>query len=136
MSTTSGISATSGVESTFDNQTLHEIELFIVDEEEERDKVSIELLLKKYHKLLRYLFDKYSNTGYASNNIKNFEDMTKRKSVIHLAEFYKMLKDHGITSRIIKKNDLSNIMRSLNKLRKGRGDTAPLNQDEFVEFFF
>ena len=123
-------------EATIDHSGLQEIDLFPVDEEEERDKVSIELQIKKYHKLLRFLFDKYSNTGYVNNNIKNFEDITKRKSVMHLAEFYKMLKDHGISSRIIKKNDLTNLMRSMNKHLKGRGDLSPLSGDEFIDFFF
>ena len=32
--------------------------------------------------------------------------------------------------------NLSNLMRSLNKHLKGRGDISPLNFEQFVEFFF
>ncbi len=55
---------------------------------------------------------------------------------MNLAEMYKMLKDHGISSKIITKNDLTNIMRSLNKYLNGRADLTPLNYEGFVEYFF
>lgn len=55
---------------------------------------------------------------------------------MNLAEMYKMLKDHGVSSKIITKNDLTNIMRSLNKYLNGWADLIPLNYDGFVEYFF
>ncbi len=62
--------------------------------------------------------------------------MKDRKETMNLAEMYKMLKDHGISSKIISKNDLQNIMRSLNWHLNGRGDLTPLDYDGFVEYFF
>ena len=38
--------------------------MFDLNSCEEQDKLSIELKLKEYKKALRYLFRKYSNTGY------------------------------------------------------------------------
>lgn len=31
--------------------------------EEDRDRLSVEILIKRYHKVLRFLFNKYANSG-------------------------------------------------------------------------
>lgn len=112
------------------------VELFIYGEEEEWDSISIELLLKKYQKLFKFLYTKYSASGYHTADIRGFEDIEKRKETLNLAETYKMLKDHGINSRIIPKSNLSSLMQAINKYFNGWGDLAPLNYEHFVEFFF
>ena len=40
------------------------IELIDFDIEEDREKLMVDYLLKKYHKILKYLFLKYSNSSY------------------------------------------------------------------------
>ena len=86
--------------------------------------------------MFKFLYTKYSATGFKIETIRCFEDMKDRKETMNLAEMYKMLKDHGISSKIISKNDLTNIMWSLNRYLNGWADLSPLNYEGFVEYFF
>lgn len=81
-----------------------EYPLYIYEEEEDRDSISIKLVLKKFQRLFKFLYTKYSATGFKIENIWCFEDMKDRKETMNLAEMYKMLKDHGISSKVITKN--------------------------------
>ena len=52
---------------------LPEIKLLIVEEEEDRDKEAMNLLMKKYNKLWKNLYYKYSNSGFNPKNVANFD---------------------------------------------------------------
>lgn len=39
------------------------VEVLDLDLEEDRDRLQVEILLKRYNKVLRFLFHKYANTG-------------------------------------------------------------------------
>jgi len=54
---------------------LPEIELFDLDEEEERDANAIKLFMKKYAKLWKFLYYKYANMCYSHKSINNFDDL-------------------------------------------------------------
>lgn len=57
-------------------------------------------MLKKYKKILQFLFDKYANTSKINKKIDNFEQFSKQNELLSLSEFYKMLKDHDFTDYI------------------------------------
>ena len=64
----------------------NEVELYPLSMMEGRDVEYIENLLKKYHKVIRYLFLKYTNSMY-SIKIKStvsFEDNQTRKELINV----------------------------------------------------
>ena len=83
------------------------------------------------------MFNKYQSTGYQANAAPTgFDDVGKRTETCSLVEFYNMIKDHGITSKILPKNDLSNLFRAMNKHKTGRGDLSPFTLEVFEEFFF
>jgi hypothetical protein len=50
-----------------------EIQLINLDEEEDRDKEAINMMMKKYTKLWKNLYYKYSNSGFNSKNVSNFD---------------------------------------------------------------
>jgi hypothetical protein len=52
---------------------IPEIKLLNLDEEENRDKEGMLLIMKKYSKLWKNLYYKYSNSGFSSKNISNFD---------------------------------------------------------------
>ena len=54
---------------------LPEIDLFDFEGEEERDVNAIKIFMKKFAKLWKYLFYKYSNSGYSVKTINNFNDL-------------------------------------------------------------
>ena len=63
-----------------------DIELFDFDEEEYRDKQGVVLLAKKYSKLLKFLFNKYANSGHSNKDVSNFDKMGKKSKTINVAE--------------------------------------------------
>ncbi len=52
---------------------MPEIKLLNLDEEENRDKDSMLAIMKKYAKLWKNLYYKYSNSGFSSKNVSNFD---------------------------------------------------------------
>ena len=55
-----------------------ELKLLNLDEEEDRDKEAMNLVMKKYSKLWRNLYYKYSNSGFSSKNVKTFDQLNER----------------------------------------------------------
>lgn len=56
----------------------------------------IENLFKKYHRVVRFLFMKYTNSMYAIKSMNNFEDNQNRKETIYAVEVIKFLKDYKL----------------------------------------
>lgn len=52
----------------------------------------VEILLKKYSKLLRSIFFKYSSTSYTSRNKKDFEGLKQRDHEVTQSEMWKIVK--------------------------------------------
>lgn len=50
-----------------------EIVLLNLDEEENRDKEAMIIMMKKYAKLWKNLYYKYSNSGYSSMKVNSFD---------------------------------------------------------------
>jgi len=55
-----------------------EIKLLNLEEEEDRDREAMNLVMKKYSKLWKNLYYKYSNSGFSSKNIKTFDQLNER----------------------------------------------------------
>ncbi len=60
-------------------QLKNDIELLNLDMEEIRDQESIKSVMKKYSKLWKNLFHKYSNTGFSNKGSSaNFDQLGQR----------------------------------------------------------
>lgn len=75
------------------------IELIDFDIEEDREKLMVDYLLKKYHKILKYLFLKYSNSSYVKILSDNFDD---KKDKINIQEMWNFIKDFKLEGKINK----------------------------------
>jgi len=115
------------------NQVMPKIRLIDFEAEEEWEGETINLYLKKYKKLLRYLFAKYSNTGY-SNKPMEFNDLKERAETISIGELIRMLKEHGVENSLLNKEELNTIVRLVNA-KEVRSDVATLTFKGFKEFF-
>lgn len=49
-----------------------------LEEEEDRDREAMNLMMKRYSKLWRNLYYKYSNSGFNSKNVTNFDQYNER----------------------------------------------------------
>ena len=73
----------------------------IVDlaQEEDRDRVMVEVLLRRYGKALRFLFSRFANTCLPPKDIGSFDKLNLKKEQISLAEIRKLLVDFDLDSR-------------------------------------
>ena len=71
------------------------IDLFIPEEEEERDVNAVNIFMKKYSKLWKNLYYKYGNMLYDAKKPRDFDDLAVRQDTVSLAELRKLMDDHG-----------------------------------------
>jgi hypothetical protein len=75
---------------------LPQIKLVDLDEEEERDKEAVVLLMKKYGKLWKNFFSKYANSCFSSKQVKDFDQLNDKYNTMNLDEMTKLLRDHNM----------------------------------------
>ncbi|CAG9312103.1 unnamed protein product [Blepharisma stoltei] len=96
------------------NNVLRELTL---DEQE-----NINIILKRYARVLKLLFRKYSSTGYTKKKVgKETFDTAAEKSVsLYEGEFYKLLKEQGVTSSMMSLDEFGLLMKTYchNRQRK------------------
>lgn len=68
------------------SQIKKDVELFDFDEEEYRDRQGVILYVKKFSKLLKFLFSKYANSGHSIKDISNFDNLNKKAQTINVPE--------------------------------------------------
>lgn len=106
------------------------IKLIDFEEEEERDSKAVKLFLTRYHKPLKFLFDKYASTSY-SKKPENFNQLEERATTISVAELLKLMKD---ASANIKSDEIKEIIRLLLH-RCNKIESKSLTLDQFKEFY-
>ena len=85
-----------------------------MDDEEDLEKEAMLLMMKKYSKLWRNLYYKYSNSGFNSKNVTNFDQYNEKSQTISLGEMTKLLKDHNTFSNLISKDELQTLFKQVN----------------------
>jgi hypothetical protein len=80
------------------------------------DRETVNIVLKRYALPLKLLFKRYSGTGYShSKNIReSFETLQQRSNMMIEAEFYKLLKEHGVTPGMLSKDEFHQLMKLYN----------------------
>lgn len=113
-------------------------EIVIRDLEEEmaEDRESVNIVLKRYQWLLNNLFKKYQGTGYSQNKqVKgSFEALAKKHVTMNEAEFFRLLKEHGVEPSMLSKSEFSAIMKKYN-LKQGVADLLAVDQLRFLGLF-
>lgn len=61
---------------------------------EPRDIEYIDNLFKKYHKVMRNIFFKYTSSKYSTKSNLNFEDNKQRNETLNVVEIIQFLKDY------------------------------------------
>ena len=76
----------------------------------------VKLLLSKYSRVFKVLFNKYSGTGFKLkvHHKSDFDLHAERKSKITDGEYIKVMKDHNVIPELITKEELRTIMRAYN----------------------
>ena len=99
---------------------------------EGRDLEYIENLFKKYHKVLRNLFFKYTSSKYTikSHANVNFEDNKERNETLNIVEIIQLLKDYKFFF-LTSKDEIMSLVRDINVKMLNKRETQEL---DFIGF--
>ena len=75
------------------------------NEEEDRDRDGVKIILAKYSKVFKYLFNKFAHSCGQHQRMDNFEQIVEK--IISVAEVCKMLKDYDILASLASSNMLT-----------------------------
>lgn len=117
------------------NKTLiPDIKLIILEEEEDRDREAMQLAMKKYSKLWKNLYYKYSNSGFNPKNVSNFDQYNEKSQTISLGEMTKLLKDHNTFPNLISKEELQTLFRLVNTKILKKQDLQAMDYPAYYQF--
>lgn len=88
-----------------------------IEEEEEWEKGACAEIMRRFSKLLRHLFGKYSNTGHKTKTLMdrgNFDGLKNLAETMSLAEMIKLLKEHYALPALLQKQDVASLFRFVN----------------------
>jgi hypothetical protein len=90
-------------------------------------------VIKRYMRVLKLLFKKYSSTGYKKARVgkETFESAAEKNSTLSESEFYKLLKEQGLPSSMISLEDSTALLKSF--CLKQKKPQIIINFQEFQE---
>ena len=122
-----------GVPSKVDPSELDEQKpssLVMLHETSPQDKEMVAVVLKRYLRVLKLLFKKYSSTGY-NRSVVNQESFAEKNSLLSDPEFYKLLKEQGITSSMLPLEEFSTLIKTY--CHRQKKTQIKVNFQEFQE---
>ena len=111
----------------------NKITLVILENEEDRDREGVNVILHKYAKALKHLFFTYSSTVNGGGVTHSFSSLEQRKQLITLAEIWKMLKDHD-AQLLINQEECRELIRLINTQIYKKLDLKELDFNGFQQF--
>lgn len=111
----------------------NEVELIQIEDEEERDKQSVELALKKYSKPLRFLFSKYCFSTGAHNKNTLFNEIESEYQTCTLADIWKMCREYELSDSVTKEQ-VQSIVKKINLKVSNKAEINNLDYEGFKTF--
>ncbi|OMJ71022.1 hypothetical protein SteCoe_30868 [Stentor coeruleus] len=104
--------------------------LFDISPEE---KEVVGFVLKRYQRVLKLLFKKYSSTGYKHSvvNEATFDSLAEKNTTLSDSEFYRLLKEQGVTTSMITLEEFSSLMKTY--CHKQKKPSIKVNFTEFQD---
>lgn len=83
-------------------------------EDTPEDKESVQAVVRRYARVLKLLFKKYSSSGYTKNKVlhETFEALAEKRSLVFENEFIKLLKEQGVSNSMMTLEEFSAILRA------------------------
>ena len=83
------------------------------------DQETVNMVIKRYARVLKYIFDNYLGTGYKQNLLaKATFDGNDRSMYLTESELFKVLRDFEIAPKLISREEMSKILHAYNRKRK------------------
>lgn len=77
-----------------------EVTYFDVELEEDKDIRALEYIQRRFHKVIRFMYIKYSGSIGEVKVVKDFDEFAQRTQAIKAADIWKMLREHGLDEYI------------------------------------
>ena len=117
---------------------LPDIEIINLDVEEDKDKKVVWVIMKRYTKVMRYLFNSYTNSGYVINSVIGhnliFDQKQQKAENIFLPDLWKMILDHNC-KKLILKEEVNVLFKLVNQKILKKTDLQTLDFDGFHHLF-
>ena len=100
----------------------------------EEENSDLQAVLKMHSRLLKQLYRSYCGSSYAKGptDQDTFEQQGSKKTLIREAELYKLLRDNGLSSAYLLKEQFSSLLRSYCVRYKTQEPTA-IDYDQYVD---
>lgn len=91
------------------NKHIEGMKLVDLDnEEEDRDRDGVKILMQKYNKLFKFLFNKYALSSVQYQKIQKFEQYNDK--LINVAELCKLLRDHDLLASLTQTSIMTQVV--------------------------
>lgn len=90
--------------------------LLVFDPEDKDEEDCVKVVLKRYSRLFKVMFQKYAGTGFArkQQGKSEIDWLTERRDKITEAELLKCLKDYGVVPKLLTKEEVGEILKQYN----------------------
>ncbi len=104
--------------------------------EENHNQLAVQLVMRKYKKLFRWLFKKYTSKGYRAAGVKStFGGFKKKAKNISLSDLWTLRKDFGL-KKFVSKEELNALVRQVNtELVDNKAEVRFLSYKAFKHLF-
>lgn len=115
----------------FNKHGLTEYEVYDLTYEEDRVRLLIEQVFRRFHKIFKHIFFKYANSGHKIVKPKDFDNLGEMADTINEAEFWQFLKDFELNFHV-QREQVRALMRSVAiQLLKCKTELTNFNFDGF-----
>ena len=101
-------------------------------DEEDRDRDGVKIILHKYNKVFKFLFNKYAMSRSTHKKVQSFDYYSDK--TINVAELSKLLRDHDFKPSQVNKDQLQSLVRLINLKINKRADLSALDFVGFMEW--
>ncbi len=89
------------------------VKVLDLKDEEECNQLAVKFLMKRYHKVCRWMYKKYTAKGYRSQTIDTFSSYHDQADSISLTDLWGWRKDFAL-NKLITKDELTSLVRLIN----------------------
>jgi hypothetical protein len=113
-------------------QQALELVTFFPEDKDEEDVVKV--VLKRYSRLFKVMFQRHAGTGFArkQQGKSEIEWMADRKEKMTDAELVKCLKDYGVVPKLMSKEEVGEVMKLYNQKVSKSTELAVVDYDGFL----
>ena len=106
---------------------------FVLREITDDETETLNFVLKRYLRVQKLLFKKYSSTGYKKTRVgkETFESAAEKKSTLAEGELYKLLKEQGVTTSLMSFEEFGMLIKAF--CLKYKKPQIRINFSEFQE---